>query len=79
MTALILATNLHHVTLLNKKAIYAPKNFSPNDYQLIVAFTHNIGDKSYDVKVECAIARTSNKAGNLFVGCKITKENKKEK
>lgn len=57
-------------------SFYAPKNFSPNDYQLTVAFTDNIGDKSYDVKVECAIARTLNKAGNLFVGCKITKENK---
>lgn len=56
-------------------SFYAPANYSPNDYQLTVKFIDNIGDKIYKIKVDCAIARTTMKAGNRFVGCRITKEN----
>lgn len=57
-------------------SFYAPNSFSPNGHQLTVAFSDTIGEKEFNVKVECAIARMTNKAGNRFIGCKILKENK---
>lgn len=57
-------------------SFYAPNSFMPNGHQLKVAFFDSVGDKDFNVKVECAIARTTNKAGNRFIGCKILKENK---
>lgn len=57
-------------------SFYAPNSFLPNEHQLTIAFSDNVGDKFFDVKVECAIARMTNKAGNRFIGCKIVKENK---
>ncbi|MDO5155069.1 MAG: PilZ domain-containing protein [Eubacteriales bacterium] len=57
-------------------SFYAPKNFIPNTRQLKIFFSEIIDEKKFDVNVECTIARTTNKAGNQFVGCRITKENK---
>lgn len=57
-------------------SFYAPKSYSPKAHLLNVAFEDYIDDKVFDIKVECAIARTTTKAGNLFLGCRITKENK---
>ena len=57
-------------------SFYAPNTFSPNGHQLTITFSDTLGDKSFNIKLECAIARTTNRAGNRFIGCKITKENK---
>ena len=57
-------------------SFYAPKTFSSNTHQLTVIYSEMINDKKFDVKVECTIARITKKAGNQFVGCRITKENK---
>lgn len=57
-------------------SFYAPNSFSPSGHQLTVAFTDVIGEKSFDIKAECSIARTATKAGNRFIGCKILSENK---
>lgn len=57
-------------------SFYAPNSFSPNVHVFTIVFSDKAGGKSFDVKVECAIARTTNKAGNRFVGCKILKENR---
>ena len=57
-------------------SFYAPNSFSPSGHQLTVVFTDTIGEKEFNVKVECAIARTTSSAGNRFMGCKILKENK---
>lgn len=57
-------------------SFYAPNSFAPNDHQLTIMFSDYVGEKEFDVKVECVIARTTSKAGNRFIGCKILKENK---
>ena len=57
-------------------SFYAPNSFLPDGRQLTVAFSDVVGDKEFNVKVECAIARTTSKAGNRFIGCKLLKENK---
>lgn len=57
-------------------SFYAPNSFEPNEHQLTVAFSDYIGEKVFNIKVECAIARMTNKVGNRFIGCKILKENK---
>jgi len=57
-------------------SFYAPKTFLPNDTQLTIVFSDTIDEKEFNVKVDCAIARTANKAGNRFVGCKILTESK---
>lgn len=57
-------------------SFYAPNSFMPSGHQLNVAFSDIIGEREFNVKVECAIARSTNKAGNRFIGCKILKENK---
>ena len=57
-------------------SFYAPRSFSPQDHQLTIAFSDSIGEKEFNVKIECMIARMTNRAGNRFIGCKIKKENK---
>lgn len=57
-------------------SFYAPKTYSPKENQLTIAFSDIIGTKTFDIRVDCVIARTANKAGNQLVGCRIAKENK---
>lgn len=57
-------------------SFYAPKSYVPKDNQLNIVFSDTVGKKKFDMKVECAIARMTTKAGNRFVGCRIVKENK---
>lgn len=57
-------------------SFYAPNSFSPTEHQMTITFLDSVGDREFNVKVECAIARMAHKAGNRFVGCKILKENK---
>lgn len=57
-------------------SFYAPTSFMPKSNQLVVSFQDTVDDKLFEVKVECGIARITNRAGNRFVGCKITKENR---
>lgn len=57
-------------------SFYAPKTFSAKSYQLNVFFTEIINDNPFDVSVECTIVRTAIKAGNQFIGCRITKEDR---
>ncbi len=57
-------------------SFYAPNSFSSSGNQLTVVFSDTIGEKKFDIKVQCAIARMTNKLGNRFVGCRIVNENK---
>lgn len=57
-------------------SFYAPKTFVPKAHLLNIYFSEIIDGKKFNVSVECAIARTTSRAGNQFVGCRITKENK---
>lgn len=57
-------------------SFFAPKTFTPKDYQLTVKFTDIVGGRAFNIKVECSIARRTQKAGNQFYGCRIIKDNK---
>ena len=57
-------------------SFYAPKTFAPKARQLTVIFQDVVDGSIFDIKVECTITRMTNKAGNLFVGCRIVKESK---
>lgn len=57
-------------------SFYAPPSFSPNSHQVVVVFSDSLGDKLFNVRLECAMVRTVNKVGNLFIGCRIVKPNK---
>lgn len=57
-------------------SFYAPNTYSPQSHQLNIVFSDNVKGRKFDINVECVIARTTSKAGNMFYGCKITKENR---
>lgn len=57
-------------------SFYAPKTFLAKTHQLNICFSDTISEKTFDVSVECTIARTASRAGNQFVGCRIKTENK---
>lgn len=57
-------------------SFYAPNSFEPSSHQLNISFSDNIDDKTFNINVDCTIARTTKKAGNTFNGCKIVNENK---
>lgn len=57
-------------------SFYAPKNFVAKTHKLDVIFSETINDKTFNVNVECTIARVINNAENRFYGCRIIKENK---
>lgn len=57
-------------------SFYAPKTFSPNTKQLNIVFSDTVNEKEFHINVECMIARTTNKAGNKFYGCRTLKENR---
>ena len=57
-------------------SFFAPNSFVPEGHQITIVFSDKIADKEFKIKLECAIARTTNKVGNRFVGCRILTENK---
>lgn len=57
-------------------SFYAPNSFMPNVQQLGIVFSDTINEKDFEVRVECVIARMTNRAGNRFIGCKVIKDNK---
>ncbi len=57
-------------------SFYAPVSYAPKSNQLVVTYTDRIDEKEFNIKVECVIVRTAAKAGNRFVGCKISKDNR---
>lgn len=57
-------------------SFFAPISYVPKTNQLTILFSDNIDDKYFDLKVDCIISRTQNRAGNSFNGCKIVGENK---
>lgn len=57
-------------------SFYAPPSFAPKSSQVVIKFLDHIGDKLFDVRADCAIARMTNKGGNILVGCKVVGENK---
>lgn len=60
----------------NGLGVYAPKDFLPSSRQLTIDFTDNIGEKTYNFRLECDIARIANEDGNLVIGCRLLGENK---
>ena len=57
-------------------SFYAPNSFAPVEHQLTITFSDTIGVRDFNIKVDCTIARMTNKVGNRFFGCKILSENK---
>lgn len=57
-------------------SFYAPTSFEPKTSQVVVKFIDHIGDKLFDVRVDCAVIRMINKNGNILVGCRVVGENK---
>lgn len=57
-------------------SFYAPKTFVSKTHRLNIFFSETINDKTFNVNVECIIARIISNAENRFVGCRITKENR---
>ena len=57
-------------------SFYAPKTFTSKSHKLNLIFSETINEKTFNVCVECSIARIINNAENRFYGCRITKENK---
>lgn len=57
-------------------SFYAPLSYEPVSQQVVVTFTDYVDGKEFQMRVDCSIARMVNRAGNMFVGCKIVGENK---
>ena len=57
-------------------SFYAPPSFSPKSSQVVVKYLDHIGDKLFDVRVDCSITRMTDKNGNVLVGCRVVGENK---
>lgn len=57
-------------------SFYAPTSFVPKSNQITIDFVDAVDDKCFNLKVECSITRTDNKAGNVFYGCRIVGENR---
>lgn len=57
-------------------SFYAPSSFETQSNQLTITFTDTIDDKPFNARVGCTIMRTTPKAGNILVGCKVTDKNK---
>lgn len=57
-------------------SFYAPKIYAPQSHQVILLFDDAFEGKRFQMRVECTIVRMTSKAGNILVGCKITKANK---
>lgn len=57
-------------------SFYAPTSFSPRVQQLVIVFSDYVDDRNFNVRVDCAIARITSKAGNTFVGCRTVGENR---
>lgn len=57
-------------------SFFAPNSFSPVANQISIVFTDTIGERKFNIRVECSIARMTNRVGNRFIGCKLMKENK---
>ena len=65
-----------HDISVNGISFYAPASYSPKSQQIHIAFSDVVNGRHFHVKVDCTIARTSNKAGNSFYGCKVVGDNK---
>lgn len=57
-------------------SFYAPKAFAAKTHKFNIIFSDTINDKSFDINVECTVARVINNEENRFYGCRIIKENK---
>lgn len=57
-------------------SFYANSSFAPQSQQLLVEFADAINNKSFNVRITCAIARTSEDNGHIRIGCRITGDNK---
>lgn len=57
-------------------SFYASSNYHPMESQIYVIFDDCIGERTFNVRVNCSIARTHSKVGTVFYGCKIVGENK---
>lgn len=57
-------------------SFYAPVSYEPNAQQMFVTFTDTIGEKEFNVKVQCSVSRVNQSGCNNLIGCKIIGENK---
>lgn len=60
----------------NGISFYAPSSFAPVTNRLTVSFVDTVGDRVFELRVDCSVARTEQKAGNQYYGCRITEANK---
>lgn len=52
-------------------SFFMDPNFNMQSNLLEVSFTDKLGDKEFNVKVECMVARVEKAAGSLLVGCRV--------
>lgn len=57
-------------------SFYAPTGYMPRSNQVKIVFGDSIDGKEYNIKIDCTIARTENKLGTVFYGCKIMGDNR---
>lgn len=60
----------------NGISFFAPPAFDISSKDVIILFSDAIDGKHYQMKIECAISRSEKRAGNVFYGCRVTRENK---
>lgn len=60
----------------NGISFFAPPAFEISSKDVTILFSDAIDGKHFQMKIECAISRNEKRAGNVFYGCKVTKENK---
>lgn len=55
---------------------YAPQSYEAKSQQVVIMFTDNFDDKSFNIKVDASISRTSKEIGHVTVGCRLSGENR---
>jgi len=57
-------------------SFFAPADFKHSSNQFMILFSDAVADYSFELKINCSIARTVKKAGNLLYGCRLIGDNK---
>lgn len=57
-------------------SFYTSKEFEPSSQHVTIAFSDSIGDRTFDIKVDCSVSRVSKEDGRNIIGCRLLGENK---
>lgn len=69
------AVKIHDISNVGL-SFFAPLSFQPASNQIVVLLNDTINDNTFNLKVACTVARSYNRNGMTFYGCRITEENK---